>query len=150
VLASPPPAAVRVALAPRLSAAADDSHVAVAHALDEGLERRDIAMEAEVLHGPHDVLGGDGLAVLTAAPLVGLAGDEADELRHTLLDQLLGFVCDHGVGREPPAHHADHVRERHQPVLLTDHRRQGCCCFHGSGADVCVGFVCSVLVRRVC
>jgi hypothetical protein len=119
-------------------------------ALDEGLERHDVVGEAEVLHGPHDVLCSDGLAVLTTAPLIALVGDEADELRHTLLDQLLGFFCDLGVGREPLAHHADHVRERHQPVLSTDHRRLDCSCFHGSGADVCVDFACSVLERQVC
>lgn len=101
----------------------------LAIAVEEQREGLDIVVEAELVHGPQHVLGGDGLALLSLAPLVGLAGDEADVLGDALLDHLLGVVRDLGVGRQHPAHDADHVGDRHEAILLThDGRGGGSCC----------------------
>jgi hypothetical protein len=95
----------------------------LAVAVEVDAERVDVVVEAEAAHGPEHVLGGDGLALLALAPLVGLPRDEADVLGHALLDRLLGVVRDLGVRRQHAPHDADHVRDRHQTVLLPDRRR---------------------------
>uniref|UniRef100_A0A8R7QTT6 Uncharacterized protein n=1 Tax=Triticum urartu TaxID=4572 RepID=A0A8R7QTT6_TRIUA len=95
----------------------------LAEAVEVDAEGLDVVVEAEAAHGPEHVLGGDGLALLALAPLVGLPRDEADVLGHALLDRLLGVVRDLGVRRQHAAHDADHVRDRHQPVLLAHRRR---------------------------
>jgi len=92
----------------------------VAVSMEEDGEGVDVVVETELAHGPEDVLRGDGLALLALAAVVGLAGDEADVLRHALLDRLLGVVGDLGMRREDLAHDADHVRDWHEPVLLPD------------------------------
>lgn len=86
--------------------------------LKEDSEGLDVVVEAELAHGPENVLGGDGLALLALAAVVGLAGDEADVLGHALLDGLLGVVGDLGMRGENLAHDSDHVGYRHEPVLL--------------------------------
>ncbi|PKA59815.1 hypothetical protein AXF42_Ash011940 [Apostasia shenzhenica] len=78
----------------------------------------DVVVEAELAHGPEHVLRRDRLPLLPLAPLVRLAGDEADVLRHALLDRLLRVVGDLGVGREHLPHDPDHVGDRHEAVLL--------------------------------
>lgn len=90
----------------------------VAVAVEEEGEGLDVVVEAELGHGPQHVLGGDGLALLALAPLVGLPSDEADVLRHALLDRLLRVVRYLGVRRQDPTHYPNHVRYRHEPVLL--------------------------------
>ena len=82
----------------------------------EGL---DVVVETQLAHGPEDILGSDGLALLTLAPVVGLPRDEADELGHALLDCFLGIVGYFGVRREDFAHDSDHVGNWHEPVLLS-------------------------------
>ncbi|CAA6669869.1 unnamed protein product [Spirodela intermedia] len=94
----------------------------LAIALKEEGEGLDVVVEAELAHGPEEVLGCDGLTLLLLAPLVCLAGDEADVLRHTLLDGLLRVIGDLRMRRQHPAHDPYHVRNGHKPVLLPHHR----------------------------
>lgn len=87
-------------------------------ALEVEAERLDVVVEAKLAHGPEDILRGDGLALLSLASLVGLAGDEADVLRHAFLDRLLGIIRDLGMGWQHLPHDTDHVGDWHEPVLL--------------------------------
>ncbi|KAK3411591.1 hypothetical protein EUGRSUZ_I00332 [Eucalyptus grandis] len=82
------------------------------------LEGGNVVLEAEGGHGPEEVVAVDGLALLTLALVRGLPGDEADELRDTLLDGLLGLLGDLGVRREGPLHDPAHVGDRQESVLL--------------------------------
>jgi hypothetical protein len=91
--------------------------LAVAHVPDVGPERRDVVVEAERSIAQ---MTSDSRAVVALAPHVGLAGDEADELRNALLDQLPGVIGDPGLGREHPSHHANQACDRDQPALLAD------------------------------
>lgn len=103
---------------PPQGAALASIELAVAVQVDgEGL---DVVVEPELAHGPQHVLGGDGLALLALAAVVGLAGDEADVLGHAFLDGLLGVVGDLGVRGKDLAHDPDHVGYRHEAVLLAD------------------------------
>lgn len=103
-------------------------------AQEVGGEGLDVVVEAELVHGPQQVLGGDGLALLPLAAIIGLAGDEADELRDALLDRLLGVVRYLGMGRQHLPHYTYHVGYRHVPVLLP-HRRRAALHVVGSGGD---------------
>jgi hypothetical protein len=69
--------------------------------------------------------------IVLLAPLDGLAGDEADELRHVALDQLLGVVRDLGLGRE-------HGASRGPRINMSCSRigSFGSSCFHGNGGLV--------------
>lgn len=49
-----------------------------------------------------------------------LAGDEADELRDTLLDSLLGVLRDFAISRKPLLHDAADVSNRKEAILLTE------------------------------
>jgi hypothetical protein len=92
----------------------------------------DVVVEAEGAEGPADVVAVDGLALLLAALVGGLAGDEADELGDALLHGLLGLLGDLGVGGQDLLHDAPDVGDGQQPVLLLD----------------LLGSTCSVVVLR--
>lgn len=92
----------------------------VAEPVQEKRERLDVVVEAQFAHGPDDILGGDGLALLAMAAFVGLPSDKADVLGDTLLDGLFCIVGDFGVRREDATHNAYHVGYRHVLVLLAD------------------------------
>lgn len=81
-------------------------------------ERAHVALEPQRAHSGQDVFRRDGLSVLVVAALVGRAGYEADELGDAFLNALLCIVRDLGVGREDPAHDADHVGYRHVLVRV--------------------------------
>jgi hypothetical protein len=85
------------------------SALTLAHALDVGPECHDVVIDAKALYNQDDVLARDHHAVVTLALLFGLIGDNADELQHALLDQLLGILGDLGVGQEHPVHDAYHA-----------------------------------------
>jgi ABC-type molybdate transport system ATPase subunit len=58
--------------------------------------------------------------------------------------QLLGVVLDLGVRREHATHDPDHVRNRHQTVLLPHYR----CCLHWRRVRVSVAAADGMLVTR--
>lgn len=93
----------------------------LAVAAEEEGEGLHVVVEAELAHGPQHVVGGDGLALLALAALVGLAGDEADVLGDALLDGLLGVVGDLCMGRKDTAHDAYDVGYGHVLVLFSHH-----------------------------
>jgi hypothetical protein len=109
---------------PRAAAAEDGGLLALglAVAVEVGLERGDVGLEAERGHGPEQVVAVDGLALLALALVGGLPRDEADELRHALLHRLLGLLGDLGVRGQRLLHDARHVRDRQEPVLLLGRR----------------------------
>ncbi|EYU27657.1 hypothetical protein MIMGU_mgv1a014790mg [Erythranthe guttata] len=94
--------------------------VELAVAVEVDGEGLDVVVEAELAHGPQDVLGRDGLPLLALAAVVGFAGDEADVLRHAFLYRLLCVVRNLRMRRKDLAHDSDHVCYRHEPVLLAD------------------------------
>lgn len=80
----------------RLSPHAAVVAVCLSVLLQEYREGVDIVVEAELAYCPDNILGHDGLVLLALAPDVGFACNEADELRHALLDGLFGVVGDFG------------------------------------------------------
>lgn len=90
----------------------------LAELLEIALEGLDVILEAEGGHGPEEIVAVDGLPLLPLALVGGLAGDEADELRHALLHRLLRVLRDLRVRRQRLLHDPAHVRDRKQPVLL--------------------------------
>jgi hypothetical protein len=86
----------------------------LAVAVEVGLERGDVGLEAERGHGPEQVVAVDGLALLALALVGGLPRDEADELGHALLHRLLGLLGDLGVGGQRLLHDARHVGDRQE------------------------------------
>lgn len=95
----------------------------LAVAREEERERLNVIVKAELGHGPQHVLGGDSLALLALATVIGFTSDEANVLRHTLLYSLLGVVRYFRMRRENPPHNSDDVGNRHVLVLLPDHTR---------------------------
>lgn len=94
----------------------------------EGGERLGVVFQAEDAHRPEKVVGGHRLALLLPGMLVGLGGDEPDELRHAFLDRLFGLVGDPGVPRQNAAHDFEDVRQRdvvlwRAPPLISQRRR---------------------------
>lgn len=83
-----------------------------------GLEGDHIVLEPEGRDGPDDVVAVDGLPLLPLALVGGLPSDEADELRHALLDRLLGVLRDLAVHREDLLHYPSNVCYGQEPVLF--------------------------------
>ncbi|CAL5405314.1 unnamed protein product [Camellia sinensis] len=79
-----------------------------------------VVLKTKPTHCTEDVLGGDGLALLVVAALVGFASDEADEFEDALLDVLFGVIGDLGMLRENPSHYPSNVGSGHELVMLTD------------------------------
>lgn len=81
-----------------------------------------VVIEAEASHGMADVVAVDGLAPLPAAPLGGLAGDEADELRGALLDGLLGALGYLSLRWDGFLHDPPNVGDRQEVVVVVPNR----------------------------
>lgn len=96
--------------------------------MEENVEGVDVVLEAKLAHGPDDVLGRDGLALLALATLVGFSSYEGDVLRHTFLHGLLGGFCYFCTRREHATHYAYHVGCRHVLILHTNNSPMGTLC----------------------
>ncbi|BAT88503.1 hypothetical protein VIGAN_05201100 [Vigna angularis var. angularis] len=87
-------------------------------ALKVDLQRLHVVLEAQSRHRPKKIVAVDRLSLFALALVGGLAGDEADEFRHTLLNRLLRVLRDLCVRRKRLLHDATHVCDRQKPVLL--------------------------------
>ncbi|CAH9123279.1 unnamed protein product [Cuscuta epithymum] len=81
-------------------------------------ERGDVILESEGGDRPEDVVAVDRLPLLPLALVGGLAGDEADELRHALLDALLGVLGDLPAGRDDLLHDPADIGDWEELVLF--------------------------------
>lgn len=84
------------------------------------LERLHVVFEAKGGHPPEKIIAVDGFPLLSLALVRGLAGNEADELRHTFLHRLLRVFGDFRIPRQRPLHYPPHVRYGEQAILLSN------------------------------
>ena len=77
-----------------------------------------VVVEAKAPHGMADVIAVDDLPPLPAAPLGGLASDEAHELCCTLLDGLLGVLRNLGLRREGVLHDPPNIGNGQEVVVM--------------------------------
>lgn len=106
-----------LALAIRLVAALDGVPVLA----QVELQDVQVALEPQRIDRPEQILPVDGLALLVFTLLAGLARDERYELRHALLNRLLGVFCDLSVLWQRLLHDAADVGDWQEPrVVRTD------------------------------
>ena len=82
------------------------------------LQRVNVLVEVKLPHGLDYVLAVDGLPLLHLGDFAGLAGDEGNELRHTLLHALSRFLGYLRVVRQGLLHDPVDVGDGQKPLLV--------------------------------